>query len=75
MMAQAGAMNGQGLCTRGEGSLTAQSGQRHWRLRLGQAEATVEAQSGLSEAKTEVWARASGAGLLAGKKNWRCRQW
>ena len=37
MMAQAGAVNGQGSCTRGEGSLTAQSGQRHWRLRLSQA--------------------------------------
>ena len=27
MMAQAGAVDGQGLCTRGEGSLTARSGQ------------------------------------------------
>ena len=27
MMAQAGAVDGQGLCTRGEGSLTAQLGQ------------------------------------------------
>ena len=40
---------------------------------LGQAETTVEAQSGLSEAKTEVRARANGAGLLAEQQNWRCR--
>ena len=71
MKAQAGPVNRQGSCKRSGGSLKAQLGQRHWRLRLGQAETTIEAQSGLSEAKTEVQARASGIGLLAGQHNWR----
>ena len=35
MMAQARLVNRQGSCARGGGSLKAQSGQRHWRLRLG----------------------------------------
>ena len=69
--AQARAVNKQGSSARGGGSLKAQSGQRLWRLRLGQAESTIEAQLGLSEAKTEVRARASGTGLLAGQQNWR----
>ena len=67
MKAQAGPVNRQGSCVRSGGSLKTQSGQRHWRLRLGQAETTIEAQSGLSEAKTEVRARASGTGLVAGQ--------
>ena len=40
----------QGSCKCSGSSLKTQSGQRHWLLRLGQAETIVEAQSGLSEA-------------------------
>ena len=67
MKAQAGPVNRQGSCVRSGGSLKTQSEQRHWQLRLGQAETTIEAQSGLSEAKTEVRTRASGSGLVAGQ--------
>ena len=35
MIAQAGLVSRQGSYARGGGSLKAQSGQRHWRLRLG----------------------------------------
>ena len=53
---------------RGGCSLKARSGQRHWRLRLGQTETTIEAQSRLSETKTEVRARATGRAVSGGSR-------
>ena len=63
MMAQDGAVNSQGWRARGGGSVTA-------RVRLGQAETTMEAQSGLMKLRPRYRQGLGCTGLLAGQRNW-----
>ena len=72
MMVQAGLVNRQGSCARGGGSLKAQSGQRHWQLRLGCMQGSEGSATALTETGGTLVTAATEARKLKERRQQRC---
>ena len=72
MMAQARLVNGQGSCARGGGPLKAQSGQQHWRLRLGCRQGSEGSATALTETGGTLVTAATEARKLRERRQQKC---